>query len=409
MIRKLRRRLILASMLAVFIVLATVIGLFHYVNYQRIVSDADSLLTLLSWNSGHFPKPSQDENGQAESNHPLRETRRELQFFSAVLAEDGSISLYNVEKVPSIDEETAALYAQQCADSEKNRDFYKDYRYILYEEDGSRRIIFLDCERNLSAFRFVLLTSICLSAAGLLAVLLLVLLLSRRIVRPISASYEKQKRFITDAGHEMKTPVTIIHADTELLEMEYGQNEWLDDIRSQTRRLAALTNDLIFLARMEETEKLQMIEFPISDLVAENASSFQSLAITQNKHFSMDIQPMLTYCGNEKSISQLVNLLLDNAVKYSSAEGDIHLTLSAQEKQLVMTVENTADGISEETLHNMFDRFYRADPSRNSTVMGYGIGLSTALAIVNAHRGKIDASAENGRFRITVTLPMNQG
>lgn len=409
MIRKLRRRLILASMLAVFIVLATVIGLFNYVNYQKIVSDADSLLTLLSWNNGHFPKPSQDENGQTESNHLSRETRRELQFFSAVLAENGSISLYDVEKAPSIDEETAGLYAQQCADMGKSRGFYKDYRYILYEEDGSRRVIFMDCERNLSAFRLVLLTTVCLSGAGLLAVFLLVLLLSRRIVRPISASYEKQKRFITDAGHEMKTPVTIIHADTELLEMEYGQNEWLDDIRSQTRRLAALTNDLIFLARMEETEKLQMIEFPISDLVAENASSFQSLAITQNKHFSMQIQPMLTYCGNEKSISQLVNLLLDNAVKYSSAEGDIHLTLSAQEKQLVMTVENTADGISEETLHNMFDRFYRADPSRNSAVMGYGIGLSIARAIVNAHRGKIDASAEKGKFRITVTLPLNQG
>ena len=407
MIHKLRRRLILASMLAVFIVLATVIGLFNYVSYQRIVGDADNMLTLLSWNKGHFPDPPQDENGEAEPNPPAQDTRIDLQFFSAVMAKDGSISLYDVEKVANIDEETATEYAKECFALGNTRGFLKDFRYILYEEDDGQRVIFMDCKRKLAAFRFVLLTSVGLSLAGLLAVFLLVLLLSRRIVRPISASYEKQKRFITDAGHEIKTPVTIIHADTELLEMEYGQNEWLDDIRSQTRRLATLTNDLIFLARMEESEKLQMIEFPISDLVTENASSFQALAITQNKRFSMDIQPMLTYCGNEKSISQLVNVLLDNAVKYASAEGDIHLRLETQGKQLILTVENTVDGISDETLHNMFDRFYRADPSRNSAVKGYGIGLSIALAIVNAHHGKIETAAENGQFKITVILPLN--
>lgn len=167
----------------------------------------------------------------------------------------------------------------------------------------------------------------------MLAVLILVIILSKRIVKPVIESYEKQKRFITDAGHEIKTPLTVIDADAEVLEMDCGDNEWLKDIRKQTAKLKDLTNNLIYLSRMEENQdNVVMIDFPISDIVEETASSFQALAVTQEKTFDCEIEPMLTCYGNEQNIQRLLEILLDNALKYSNPGGHISVNLKKKRK-----------------------------------------------------------------------------
>lgn len=407
MIRKLRTKLIMVSMLSLLTVLAIIIGGINIINYNGIVDDADSVLTMLSQNSGRFPEVPADVQWQdAGPRFQSPELIFEARFFSALVNSDGETVSTDISRIAAIDTETVISYARQAFRKGQSHGFVNDYRFFLYEESGDFRIIFLDCGRMLAGFKAVLASSTGISLLGLLAVLILMILLSGRIVRPVSVSYEKQKRFITDAGHEIKTPVTIIEADAELLEIEFGQNEWLDDIHIQSKRLARLTNDLIFLSRMEEDGEIPMIEFPISDLVAETASSFQALALTQNKPFALHVQPLLSCCGNEKGISQLVSILLDNAVKYSRDAGHIMLRLEEQNRQLVLTVENEADNMSGETISSLFDRFYRADPSRNSEIKGYGIGLSIARAIVTAHRGKISAEFSDGLFRITVVFPL---
>ena len=241
---------------------------------------------------------------------------------------------------------------------------------------------------------------------GVTAVFLLVVVLSKKAIEPVAQSYEKQKRFITDAGHEIKTPLTIIDADTTILEMEYGENEWLSDINIQTKRLADLTNDLIYLSKMEEeNKKMETIEFPFSDVVEEVAQSFQNLATVQKKVFQMDIKPMVSIKGDEKSIRQLISILLDNAVKYCGENGNIRLSVWKKGKSTMMSVYNTTKEMKKENLDHLFDRFYRTDESRNSQTGGYGIGLSIAQAVVIAHKGKIQASSEDGRsLLITVTL-----
>lgn len=265
--------------------------------------------------------------------------------------------------------------------------------------------ITLDCAASLSFAQVFLRNSIAISAAGFLMVLLLLIFFSGRIIKPVAQSYEKQKRFITDAGHELKTPVTIIDADAELLEMDLPDSEWLADIRNQTKRLSALTHDLIYLSRLEEQNQLTMIEFPLSDAVSECAASFQALAKTQNKAFTTAIEPMISFCGDENSLLRLVFILLDNAVKYSNEAGDISLRLERQGKRIRLTVENRVDSIDPQTLDNLFERFYRADSARG-TQSGYGIGLSIARAIVTAHKGKITAySPEGNSLVITVLLP----
>lgn len=230
-----------------------------------------------------------------------------------------------------------------------------------------------------------------------------------RITKPISESYEKQKQFITDAGHEIKTPLTIIIANVDVLEMDIGKNECLEDMKRQAKRLTALTNDLVYLARMEEAENtLPMIEFPASEVVSEAAMPFQALAQAQEKEFICDIQPMLSMRGNNKAISQLVSILMGNAFKYSPAGGTVSLKLAKQGKSLSLTVYNTTQTeVNEQDLHHVFDRFYRSERSRNSETGGHGIGLSIAKAIVTAHGGKIHASTEDGKsFLVTVVLPI---
>ena len=240
-------------------------------------------------------------------------------------------------------------------------------------------------------------------------VLGLMILLSKHIVKPFSENYEKQKRFITDAGHEIKTPITIINADTEVLEMDTGPNEWIDDIRIQTERLSHLTRDLIYLAKMEEGEnQTPMIEFPLSEVVSETAASFQSLARTGVKQFTTRIEPMLSFYGSEENIRKLLSILLDNAVKYSNENGSIQLMLERKGRYIQLVVTNTTnETLNKEQLLHLFDRFYRMDASRNSETGGYGIGLSIAQAVVQMHKGKISVIAvDDTTIQFTVLLPV---
>ena len=411
-------------MVSLTIVLAVILGGVNLMSYQKVVSDADTVLALLGSNNGDFPKqeegpdsqpgggaPAGDGSGTRDAfgRRPLSpETPYESRFFSVLLDGNGQVLQTDTSQIAAVDDAAAAAYAQTAIDSGSASGFLGDYRYLVLSEGENTRAIFLDCGRSLSSFRTTLLTSAALALLGLLAVFALLLLLSRRIVRPVAESYEKQKQFITDAGHELKTPMTIISADTDLLEMECGENQWLTDIRRQTQRLAGLTNDLIYSSRMEEEQApLQIIAFPLSDVAEEMAQSFQALAKSQAKQMVLSIQPMLSCTGDEKSIRQLLSILLDNALKYSPAGGYLELRLEKQGRGVLLTVSNTtAQPVDPDRLPHLFDRFYRSDLSRNSQTGGYGLGLSIAKSIVRAHRGKIRAESRAGMsLSVVVMLP----
>lgn len=409
MIRKLRIKLILASMLSLLLVLAVILGIAGVLNYRKIISDADSILAILQENDGSFPSWTHTAGTAVSADTRPKEDRRfspelpyESRYFSVFLDENGSVLAVNTGKIAAVDTATAIDYAQTVFRAGLSRGFSDDYRFISYTVGTETHMIFLDYGREMSSFRTFLFTSVCVSTGGLLAVLLLLIFLSGRIVKPFSQSYEKQKQFITDAGHELKTPLTIIDADTEVLAMDIGENEWLHDIQNQTKRLAQLTNDLILLSRMEEQPQTEQIEFPVSDLVEEAAAAFQALAKTQGKQLSCQIQPMLSMVGDEKAIRQLVSILLDNAIKYSDSGGRIELTLEKQKNMIRLSVFNTARSVPRESLPRLFDRFYRTDQSRNSRTGGYGLGLSIASAVVSAHKGKIWATTQDEKSLLIV-------
>lgn len=408
MIRKLQIKFIIITMSAVMGVLFVIIAGINLVNYRGIVSETDEILSVLIENKGSF---SQGNGRKQDALRPgmSPETPFESRYFS-VLLNSGSHTVIQVETghIISIDTEKAIEYAQETAENRGERGFTGNFRYAKSMEGETIRIIFLDCKRSLDSFYKFLFASISISLIGYLIVLALVVFFSNRIIRPISESYEKQKRFITDAGHEIKTPLTIINADADILEMDFGENEWIDDIHKQAKRLTALTNDLVYLARMEESaDTMTMIEFPLSDVISEAAASFQAPARTQGKELQCSIQPMLSIEGNEKAIRQLTGILLDNALKYSPEGKTVHLVLERKSRGLQLSVCNeTIQEISKENLSMLFERFYRIDASRNSGCGGYGIGLSVAKAIVTAHGGKIRAKTEDGHsLEIRVTFP----
>ena len=414
MIKKLRIKLIVASMFSLFIVLLIILGTAGVLNYQKIISDADTVLSILSENGGNFPDNGKKFEEQPPPDDIYRGIPRfspelpyESRYFSVFLDSNGNVISVNTGKIAAVDTSTAIQYAQDVWQNKNDKGFADDYRYLIYSSGTEVHLIFLDCGRSLSSFRTFMLNGVATSLVGLLAVLLLLILLSRRIVKPFIENFEKQKQFITDAGHELKTPLTIIDADAEVLEMDLGQNEWLNDIQNQTKRLADLTNNLILLARMEEEQpRIEAIEFPLSDMAEEAVAAFQAPAKTQNKSLTFQVQPMISMVGDEKAIRRLFSILLDNAVKYSEDGGNISLTLEKQKNFIRLCVFNTAEAVAKSSLPHLFDRFYRADQSRNSQTGGYGLGLSIAAAIVNAHKGKISAATQDEKsLLITVTFP----
>lgn len=413
MIKKLQRKFVAVAMLSLFIVLLIIIGTVNILNYTRMTDDAQRTINILKENDGSFPKPDMKPgHGKEMFKGMSPEAPYESRYFSVLMDGSGNVSTIDTGKIAGTDTDEAAEYAAKVLECGRTSGFMGQYRFGIKDKDNGKLIIFLYCGRELSNFRAVLLISVGISFAGMLAVFLLLIFFSGRIVKPVSESYEKQKRFITDAGHEIKTPLTIIDADAELVGLDCGENEWLEDIRKQTKRLTALTNDLIYLAKMEEGQKSSTkIEFPLSDVVEETAESFRARAVNENKKLDIDIQPEITYCGDEKAIRQLVSILVDNAVKYSDGIKIISVKLEGQggtsklSKGFRLQVFNSCEHIEPESVKHLFDRFYRAEQSRNSQTGGYGIGLSVAKAVVDAHKGKITADTADGKsLRITVVM-----
>lgn len=384
MIKKLRFKFIAVSMLSLTFVLVVILGSIHWMSYRKTIGEADDILSILAVNHGMFPQMDtaprkempQDispKDGTLRKHNFSAETPYESRFFSVLIGDEGKVLSVDIGKIAAVDQTTAETYAVDVWKSGKSKGFCDSYRFTLSKEPSGTRVIFLDCGRSLSTFHTMLLSSFFISLLGLSAVLLLLILFSGRIIKPVAESYEKQKRFITDAGHEIKTPLTIIGADADLLEMEFGESEWLTDLRRQTNRLSNLTNDLIYLSRMdEEKPRLQMIA---------------------------EISPMISFTGDEKAIRQLLSILLDNAIKYSPEEGTICVKLEKENHAVKLLVSNTTiQPIEIGSLKHLFDRFYRLDGSRSSSTGGYGLGLAIAHSIVTAHRGKIWAESPKENF-----------
>lgn len=452
MIKKLKRRFIILAMVSLTVLLSVIVAGMNMINYSKVVSDADTKLEVLEENAGMIMLENMmnpfgnfdeyyfdDDDGRAAFGHRgpgrhsmTRDEAEEARFFIVSADESGSVIQTYTDRISAVDTDEAAKYAEKALASGNESGFVGDFRYSVSESVSGNTVIFLDCGRTLGSFRAFLRASILMSVLGLLAVFFVILYFAGRIVRPVAESYEKQKRFITDAGHEIKTPLAIIKANIDLMDMELDSEavdrdelrENLGDIDDQVDRLTGLTNDLVYLSRMEEADNsLVMTEVPLSDIVSETAESFVPLAEEQGKAIGTDIEPMISVQGSTKELEKLLSIIIENAIKYSipprridcGEDEDgmpqppvISVVLRKEGKDAVIEVSNDTDNeLTNEQLSHVFERFYRMDSSRNSQTGGHGIGLSMASAIVNAHGGRISAHTTTGHnFIVTAAIPL---
>ena len=415
MLKKLRVKFIAVTLSVTALVLLTIIGFINIHNYNDIVANADLTLHMLQSNGGRFPtrQPQDKQPPEGETKPPEAESEMsmnpdiwqddlrcmspeapfETRFFSVTMDDSGNITKTDIDKIAAVDDEKAGEYALAIYDNGNECGFCDNYRYIKGTSSGGNGLyIFLDCTKSLNQFHEFLRAGILISVSGLAVVSLLVIIFSGVVMKPFAELHQKQKQFITDANHELKTPLTVINASCEILEYNTGENEWTDAIKEQVGHLTELTNKLVFLSRMDEdNKKYIMTDFSLSEVAEEAVRPFYSVAKADGKSLECNIEPNLSCHGDMGMIKELFSLLLDNAIKYSDAEGNIKLSVTANGKTGKIVVSNTTDGVPKGNLDVLFERFYRLDKSRNSNTGGHGVGISVAKSIVTLHKGKITA------------------
>jgi signal transduction histidine kinase len=398
MINRLRRKFILSAISALLLIVILFVGILDGLNYLQMDRKQVRTLNILE-------KYYKDEMSAVDNSEIPYASR----YFVVVYDNEGQLVEINTARVRTIVNNKAEQYGLKAYHSKKKRDFISHYRYTKSKRGDSTYIIFLDVENSLEDFFDIVNLSIIFVVLGVVLFIFLIVILSGKVIKPFIDNYENQRNFIADAGHDLKTPITVIEADAEVLKMKFGDdNEFLNDIFLQSSRLKQLTEDLIYLSKLDENPDYEMIEFPLSDVITEICQSFESVAKTQKKEMTITIEPHLSFKGNQKNMERLVNILLDNAVKYSSDHGKIDVSLERQKKFIVLTVYNTVDHISKEELPKLFDRFYRSDQSRNSETGGYGIGLSVAKSVVEAHKGKINATTSDEKSLVMIVILPNR-
>lgn len=403
MIKKLRRRFILIALCSVMFVLVLIIGSINIVNYSEVIDSANMRLDMLQNGGGRTPMIDMFGNKRVTLSP---EAPFDIRFFSVYFDYKGNIIGTDTDNIAAIGREAAQSMAQELFNSGKTEGIVDSYAYRAIPLENNFLYIFIDHSRELDTFYSFLTASILISITAFALVFVLIVFFSSTAIKPIAESYNKQKRFITDAGHELKTPLSVIKAANEVIEIENGESRWTESINHQVLRLTELTDKLVLLSRMSEDGGLNFTLFSISDTLTECISYFEAVEFSRDKEIHTDISENTMFFGDEKAIAQLFTLLTDNALKYSPEGSVINISLRKNGRETEIIFLNPAENIPAGNNNVLFERFYRHDSSRNSEKGGHGIGLAAAKAIVDAHKGKISAESPDGKsFRLTVTLP----
>lgn len=420
MINRLKRKFIFITAASVLLVIVFVIGAINIINLHNRYEYLDSVTQQIYNNQG-APKSHQQEEkhdgsgktGGKGKKDPLKEpkeTGSSLQYCTMRLSQEGQIEEYNLDRIVSIEETDLPQIAAQIQAAGAESGWYGHYRYRMERTDTGSFIVVLDGMAIRDSIRSVLLISLAAGLVAFILVLVLVWIFSAKAIRPVAQAYEKQKQFITDASHELKTPLTVISADAQLLEMTYGENEWCDGINKQTALMCTLIGKMLQLAKLDENaQNLSSDIFNFSDAVYDTAMSFSGPAHVRGISLEVNTAPNLYIRGNEGMIRQVVSILVDNAVKYCDENGKIEVSAANVSRPLFkgrteLTVRNTFRAAQSLDGEKLFDRFYRGDPSHAAN-NSYGLGLPIAKMILEKHNGTIGVKLEEEHVAFTVMLP----
>ena len=358
-------------------------------------------------------KPDESTNTQGEKPEPPEAKREKKEpqfqlstFYAVAYSADGEALSVNNGNNALQSQETLLELAESILSGGKTSGMTGNMAYLVEKRDAYTLVAMLDATISNNNQAILIRQMMIIGSLALAVLVVISVFLAGRIVKPLEENDRKQKQFVSDAGHELKTPIAVVSANSELLRREIGENEWLNNIDYENERMSDLVKQLLALSKAENDE-LPKETLDLSKLIDGEALPFESLAFENGKRVDAQIEPGLMVKGNANQLRQLVSILLDNALAHGSGDV-IGLTLKREKHNAMLSVTNEADEISGEKLSRLFDRFYRTDEARTETGAHYGLGLSIAKAVADAHGGRISAAYQNGKAVFTVALPIEK-
>lgn len=410
MIQHFRKKFILISTSALLVVIITIIGSISAVTYFQARQEVNSVLAILSDNEGRMPArqvPSQSNFFPQQ--RFTRESLSQYRYFSASIPHNGDPIQVDNQHILSVSAATIRQLAQRVEwrNNDHGQVLYNSnvYAYQVRRMGKRTLVVFLDESLMMSRAREIINLGVLLGVVSLVLYTIILVLFSRRAIRPIIEAEQRQKEFITNAGHELKTPLTVISANTEMQELTNGETELTTSTKEQVSRMTKLINYLVSLARLQEQPRMNIVPVDASAVVDRAVTGFKNVAASAGHRFEAAVAPAITVMADENYLYELASILIDNANKYCDSDGTVSVQLAVVKKNAVLTVTNSyAKGAQVDT-KRFFERFYRENKARTlSKKAGYGIGLSMAQTIVHNFNGRISAKYAAGRISLVVSL-----
>lgn len=407
MFKSLRKKFIITAVGSVAVVITVLALALNFINFNKLEEKIDTTLLDASKSQAITKIFSEDGDDLVITKNSTNPTDYNGFSIAKVDSDGEIIKAYRDDTLVS-NHDALQNKVEQALEKGGTSGFIGSYRFLKVETEVGNLILFLNCQRELDSFESFAKNSILISIFVIVSVLIMIILISKKVIAPIQETYIKQKQFITGASHELKTPLAIISSNADVLEMENGNSKWTNNIHNQVDRLTSLVNSLVVFSRMEEKDTVERVSFDLTEVLQSRIADFNELANFQKKYIVTNITSNLNYYGEKESIIQLMDILLENSIKYAPENSDILVSLEKNRKNAILKVSNKAD-VKKGDLSKVFDRFYRLDESRNSTIKGYGIGLSMAQLIAEKHRETIRAySPEDGVFKIEMRFTLGE-
>ena len=418
MFRRSRRKIILAIMASLILLFVVTLSVIMLASYHEIRQQSSKML------ERYVELYSPDRQSEPEKAPDLKPGNQEFPgpdpkqgdlppdlgpdfqlstFYSVSFSEDGTVISVNDGAKGLYSEDELISIARDLLKKSKTAGRFDNLSYIISNKPGYTLVAFIDDTVTESSMRTLLHNVLLVGGIAIVVLFFISQYLSKRIIRPLEENDQQQKQFISDASHELKTPVAVISTNAEMLTRELGENEWLANIQYENERMGDLVKQLLELSRAENTETaMGLVDF--SRVVNGEVLAFESFAFDQGKMIQSDIDDGIHVTGSQTQLAQLTSILLDNAVRHGTGR-EIELSLKRKGHTAVLSTVNDGDEIPPEKLEHLFDRFYRVDEARNSEGHHYGLGLSIAKAVAEKHGGNISVSYKDGKVRFTVTIP----
>ena len=422
------RKKIVASILAVLVLLLFgTICVIYFASYMQMSEENRQLLRQYSAEYRLLDEPSPPQNdahpddrsasdssqdsppaNNRQRKPPGRPPRLELStFYSVAISKDGQVLKVDTADVSTLDEETLTELAFRLEEGSRQEGVEQDLIYKITDKGDYILAAFLDNTLMMDNARALITYTLIFGGAALVLLFFLSRYLAKRIVAPLEESYKRQKQFVSDAGHELKTPVAVVNANLELLSRQIGENQWLSNIQYENERMSALITQLLELAKTESTVPV-MENVDLSRLVYGEVLPFETVAYEQGLTLNSQLEEAVFVNGNSLQLKQLVSILIDNALRHNQGGSEIMVGLKKERGHGILSVINRGEPIPEEQKSQLFERFYRADSARTAEDGHYGLGLAIAKNIASSHRGSIQVLCYEGKVEFSVKIPLKK-